>query len=93
MNLFCNSSYVFNLDYRKGERRSNASVTVSLKPGEPAEVKLEQRRTEKRIIVMGYIKTKSSANISWSCIEKEGTLGFSKVTNIRADYKTAFFFM
>ena len=60
------------LEYSKGERKSNASVEVSLVPGEPAEVKLEQKKRGNRIILHGYIKTKSSVNASWSCVEKEG---------------------
>ncbi|XP_065064294.1 uncharacterized protein LOC135690621 [Rhopilema esculentum] len=70
--LECKKSYVFKLTYSKGERQSSYSVNVNLKPGEPAEVKLDQKRNRKKIIVIGYIKTTTTANTTWSSIEQEG---------------------
>ena len=64
------------MDYKKGNRRSNASVSITLKPGDLAEVKLEQQKIKNKIILKGYIKTASSATVSWSCIEREGNSHF-----------------
>ena len=69
-------SYVFNVVYRKGLRQSNASIVVTLKPGEPAEVKLDQQQIRNKIILKGYVKTASSANVTWSCSKQEGNQYF-----------------
>jgi len=80
-NLECNNSYVFSVVYRKGLRQRNASILVTLKPGEPAEVKLDQQQIKNKIILKGYVKTASTANVSWSCIKQEG-YGFIDMSNI-----------
>lgn len=60
------------LDYSKGYRKSSASVSIDLVPGKPAEVKLNQLRIQKRVILQGYVRTESSAKVLWKSIEKEG---------------------
>ena len=76
--MFVSRRYVFTLNYRKGQRAVQTSVSIKVVEGRPPEVVMRPQRSSKanpdRILtVSGYVTaTMENTRIWWESVDEDG---------------------